>query len=631
MQSLPICLSRVHNLDLLHERLGRLIGTVADLIAAHRAGRVRPAETIARCFALIERHGDPAIFTSLATQAHVEAALRALDGTNPAHLPLYGIPFAVKDNIDVAGLPTTCGCPDFAYLATRDAASVARLRRAGAIVIGKTNLDQFATGLNGTRSPYGTPRNAVRADLVPGGSSSGSAVAVAAGLVPLALGTDTAGSGRVPAGLNNIVGLKPSVGLVSASGVVPACRSLDCVSVFALTVEDAFLATRLMAGADEADPYSRALPVGALGGFPARARIAVPRAQQRSSFGDRLAEGAFRAAIERMEAMGASIAEIDMEPFFETARLLYEGPWVAERFAAVGAFLDARPEAFHPVVRAIIEQGRGFTAVDGFRGQYRLAELRALAREALSGLDALMVPTMPTVYTVAEMLQEPVRFNSNLGLYTNFVNLLDMCAIAVPSEIRADGAPAGITLLAPAGRDAHLASLGAAFHADTGLTLGATGAPQPALRERAPKPAPGFCDVALFGAHLSGLPLNGDLVAAGGVFVRAARTSADYRLYLLPEGRVRRPGLLRGRAGSGAPIDCEIWTLPADAFGRLVAGIPAPLGIGTVTLLDGSEVKGFLMEGAAADLARDITEFGGWRNFLADEAARRAATVVAAG
>lgn len=608
-----------------------MIGTVAELIASHRSGRVRPAETVARCFSLIERHGDPAIFTNLATREHMAAALKALEGTDPAHLPLYGVPFAVKDNIDVAGLPTTCGCADYAYLATRDAASVARLRRAGAIVIGKTNLDQFATGLNGTRSPYGTPRNAVRADLVPGGSSSGSAVAVAAGLVPLALGTDTAGSGRVPAGLNNIVGLKPSVGLVSASGVVPACRSLDCVSVFALTVEDAFLATRLMAAPDEADPLSRALPVGSLGGFPTRPRIAVPRAQDRTSFGDRLAEAAFRAAIARMEALGATVIEIDMEPFFETARLLYEGPWVAERFAAVGAFLEARPEALHPVVRAIIEQGRGLSAVDAFRGQYRLAELRALAREALAGLDALMVPTIPTVYTVAEMLQEPVRFNSHLGLYTNFVNLLDMCGISVPSEIRTDGAPAGITLLAPAGRDAHLASLGAAFHAATGLTLGATGAPQPAPRGLAPRPAPGFCEVALFGAHLSGLPLNGDLVEAGGVFVRRARTSGDYRLYLLPEGRVRRPGLLRGRPGSGAPIDCEIWALPAAAFGRLVAGIPAPLGVGTVILEDGTDVKGFLMEAAAVETARDITVFGGWRNFLADEAARRAGNAVAAG
>ncbi|MDQ0513271.1 allophanate hydrolase [Ancylobacter amanitiformis] len=608
-----------------------MIGTIAEIVAAHRSGRVRPAETVARCLSLIERQDDPAIFTTLAEAGAIASALKQLEGADPANLPLYGVPFAVKDNIDVAGLPTTCACPEFAYDATRDAAAVARLRRAGAIVIGKTNLDQFATGLNGTRSPYGTPRNAVRADLVPGGSSSGSAVAVAAGLVPFALGTDTAGSGRVPAGLNNIVGLKPSLGLVSTRGVVPACRSLDCVSVFALTVADALAATRVMAAPDDADPFSRALPLAPAGSFPARAQVGVPRAQDRISFGDRLAEAAFRAAVGRMARLGATIVEIDMEPFFETARLLYEGPWVAERLAAVGGFLEARPQAFHPVVRAIIEQGRGLSAVDAFRGQYRLAELRVQAREALTGLDALMVPTMPTVFTVEQMQSEPVKFNSQLGVYTNFVNLLDMCALAVPSEIRPDGAPAGITLLAPAGRDAHLAALGLAFHADTGLSLGATGASLPVEPTLPRRPAPGFFEVALFGAHLSGLPLNGEVIESGGVFVREARTTGDYRLYLLPEGRVRRPGLLRGRPGAGAAIACEIWALPAAAFGKLVAGIPGPLGVGTVHLDDGSDVKGFLMEAAAAEAARDITVFGGWRNFLADEAARRADSALANG
>ncbi|MBS9476307.1 allophanate hydrolase [Ancylobacter radicis] len=606
-----------------------MIGSIADILADHRSGKKRPADTVARARALIAAHDDSAVFTALVDEAGIAAQLKKLEGADPQQMPLYGVPFAVKDNIDVAGLPTTCACPDYAYPATRDAAAVARLRRAGAILIGKTNLDQFATGLNGTRSPYGTPRNAVRGDLVPGGSSSGSAVAVAAGLVPLALGTDTAGSGRVPAGLNNIVGLKPSLGLVSTRGVVPACRSLDCVSVFALTVEDALLATSVMAGPDADDPYSRALALGALAGFPPSPRIAVPRAQDRLSFGDRQADAAFHRATERMASLGARLVELDMTPFFETARLLYEGPWVAERYAAVGSFLESRPDAFHPVVRSIIEQGRGFSAVDAFRGQYRLAELKAQAHAALAGIDALMVPTMPTVYTVEQMLAEPVRCNSHLGVYTNFVNLLDMCGLAVPAEIRPDGAPAGVTLLAPAGRDAHLASLGAAFHRATGLTLGATGAALPPARATAPAPAPGHIEIALFGAHLSGLPLNGDLLEAGGVFVRASRTSADYRLFLLPEGRVRRPGLLRGTPGSGAAIACEIWALPQEAFGRLVAGIPAPLGIATVLLEDGSQVKGFAMEACAAPLARDITAFGGWREFLADEAARRSADMPA--
>ncbi|HEY9215455.1 MAG TPA: allophanate hydrolase [Ancylobacter sp.] len=599
-----------------------MIGTIAEIVDAHRAGK-RLVDTLNECLDLIEHCGDPAIFTTLSSPEALASAVKALEGLDPATLPLYGVPFAVKDNIDVAGLPTTCACPDFAYIATRDATVVARLRRAGAIVIGKTNLDQFATGLNGTRSPYGTPRNAMRADLVPGGSSSGSGVAVALGLVPFALGTDTAGSGRIPAGLNNIVGLKPSLGLVSANGVVPACRSLDCVSIFALSVEEAWTALRVAAGPDEADPFSRALPVGAMGACPVRPRIAVPRALDRASFGDTLAEAAFVDAIARMEAMGAAIVEIEMAPFFETARLLYEGAWIAERLAAVGSFLESRPDAFNPVVRGIIEQGRGMSAVDAFRGQYRLAELKALARETLAGTEALMVPTMPTVYTLDQMAADPVRLNSHLGIYTNFVNLLDMCGLAVPSEICTDGAPAGITLLAPAGQDAHIASIGAAFHASTGLTMGATGRKLPPVRPASSRPAPGFHEIALFGAHLSGLPLNGDLLAMGGRFVRRARTSADYRLYLLPEGRVRRPGLLRGVPGSGAPIECEIWALPAEGYGRLIAGIPAPLGVGTVLLEGGGEVKGFLMEAVAAANARDITEFGGWRGFLADEAVQK--------
>lgn len=604
-----------------------MVETVADIVAAHRRGAAQPAQTVAACLARIAAYDDPAVFTAIAEPKFVAAQLKALDGADPERLPLYGVPFAVKDNIDVAGLPTTCACPDFAYMATRDAVSVARLRRAGAIVVGKTNLDQFATGLVGRRSPYGTPRNPVRADLLPGGSSSGSGVAVSAGLVPFALGTDTAGSGRIPAGLTNIVGLKPSLGLVSTTGVVPACRSLDCVSVFARTVPEAFAALQVMAGADPSDPFSRDLPLGVPGGLPPKLRVGVPRAVDRVSFGDRESEGAFLRALARLSALGAEIVEVEMEPFFETARLLYDGPWVAERYAAVGGFLESRPASFHPVVRSIIEQGRSLSAVDTFRGLYRLAELKARVREAMAGLDALVVPTMPTVYTLAQIDADPVRLNSNLGIYTNFVNLLDMCGLAVPSEIRRDGAPFGVTLLAPAGRDAHLAAIGAVFHAESGLTMGATGRPVPAQPALTPAAGPGRIEIALFGAHLSGLPLNGELLAAGGTFVRQARTNADYRLYLLPEGRVRRPGLLRGRPGSGAAVACEIWSLPAQNYGPFLARVPAPLGIGTITLDDGSEVKGFIVEATAVASARDITAHGGWRGFLAAEAEASAVAV----
>ncbi|WP_246702675.1 allophanate hydrolase [Starkeya sp. ORNL1] len=596
-----------------------MVETIAEVVAAHRQGKARPAETLAACMARIAAYDDPAVFTAIAEPKAIHAQLKSLEGSDPERLPLYGVPFAVKDNIDVAGLPTTCACPDFAYMATKDAVSVARLRRAGAIVVGKTNLDQFATGLVGRRSPYGTPRNPIRADLVPGGSSSGSGVAVSAGLVPFALGTDTAGSGRIPAGLTNIVGLKPSLGLVSTTGVVPACRSLDCVSVFARTVGDAFTALQAMAGADPSDPFSRDLPLGHAGGVAPKLRIGVPRSVDCVTFGDRETEGAFVRALARLGALGADIVEIEMEPFFEAARLLYDGPWVAERYAAVGGFLESRPDSFHPVVRSIIEQGRALSAVDAFRGLYRLAELKARARQEMTGLDALMVPTMPTVYTLAQLDADPVRLNSNLGIYTNFVNLLDMCGLAVPSEIRRDGAPFGITLLAPAGRDAHLAAIGAAFHARTGLAMGATGRALPPLAPATPTAGPGRIEIALFGAHLSGLPLNGELLAAGGTFVRQARTNADYRLYLLPEGRVRRPGLLRGRPGSGAPIACEVWSLPAQNYGPFLAKIPAPLGIGSITLDDGSDVKGFLVEATGVASARDITAYGGWRGFLAAE------------
>ncbi|WP_248310435.1 allophanate hydrolase [Bosea sp. 117] len=595
--------------------------TIAEIVAAHRSGELNPEATIAACLARIAAHDDAAVFTALSSEEMLASALRALSGAEARRLPLYGVPFAVKDNIDVAGLPTTCACPDFAYVATRDAASVARLKRAGAVVIGKTNLDQFATGLVGRRSPYGTPRNPVRPDLIPGGSSSGSAVAVSAGLVPFALGTDTAGSGRVPAGLNNIVGLKPSCGLVSTAGLVPACRSLDCISVFALDVADAWSVLRAMAGVDPSDPYSRPLPVGQPGECPPALRLGIPRAGDRPSFGDRLSEPAFQRSVARARALGSEIVEIDMAPFFEAARLLYEGPWIAERYAAVGPFLEARPDAIHPVVRSIIERGASFSAVEAFRGQYRLAELRAQATETLAGLDALMVPTLPTVYTPEQIDADPVRLNSNLGVYTNFVNLLDMCGLAVPSEMRPDGAPWGVTFLAPAGRDAHLAAIGAAFHAATGLPLGATG------RAQRPRGAPerhvgaGQVEVAVFGAHLAGLPLNGELVEGGGAFLRAARTSADYRMFLLPGGRVARPGVLRVEPGRGAPLACEIWSLPLEAFGRLVARILPPLGIGTVVLEDGSSVKGFLMEVAALQGIRDITVLGGWRAYLAAEAA----------
>jgi allophanate hydrolase len=594
--------------------------TIAAIVAAHLAGTVSPAQTVARSFARIRDHNDPAIFISLRDENQALAEAEALSAKDAAQLPLYGIPVAVKDNIDVAGLPTTAACPAFTYMPAHDATAVARLRAAGAIVIGKTNLDQFATGLVGVRSPYGIPNNPLRGDLIPGGSSSGSAVAVSAGLVPLALGTDTAGSGRVPAMLNNIVGLKPSLGLISTAGVVPACRTLDCVSVLSLTVDDAITALNAMAGPDGADPYSRNRPLTQMAPFPANLRLAVPRSGQLIFFGDKASEKAYGDALRRWTALGATLVEFDLEPFYETARLLYEGPWIAERYLVIRDLLASSADAIHPVTREIIIAGARPSAADTFAALYRLQALRKVAERAFAGLDALVLPTAPTAYSTAQVLANPIELNSRLGTYTNFVNLLDLCGLALPAAIRPDHIPFGITLLAPAGRDAQLASIGRVFHADTKLPMGAGGAPQPPLAAVPAGVSGDEIAIAVVGAHLSGMALNGELKALGGRLVEATRTAPDYRLYALPT-TPPKPGMLRVEAGTGSSIELEVWALAAAAFGKFVAAVPPPLSIGTVRLADGRTVKGFIVEAADVDGARDISAFSGWRAFVAEAAA----------
>src|ERR1700674_130287 len=466
------------------QRRERKLATLASMVAAYRSG-AKATDLIDQAFDRIAAYADPALFIALRDKSEVMTEARKLAPGGALH----GVPVAVKDNIDVGGMPTTAGCPAYAYTPGRDATVVARLKAAGALIVGKTNLDQFATGLVGTRSPYGVPRNPLRADLIPGGSSSGSATAVAAGLVPVALGTDTAGSGRVPAMLNNIVGLKPSLGMLSTAGVVPACRTLDCVSVFALTVADAWAALAAMAGHDPHDPFSRSIPLGDLGTVPPGVRIGVPAPGERIFFGDRLAADACTAALGRLEGLGAQVVEFDIEPFYETARLLYEGPWLAERFLTIRDLLASSPDAIHPVTREIIVEGARLSAPDAFAAFYKLEGLRRVADATFRGVDALALPSAPTVYTVAQVLADPVRLNSRLGTYTNFVNLLNLCAVAVPASLRPDGAPFGITLIAPAGRDAFVASIAGAFHAATGLTLGDTDLPVPPPVERATRPA----------------------------------------------------------------------------------------------------------------------------------------------
>jgi len=585
------------------------------LRAAYAEGSLSPLQAVTEVLARIDAAGDDGVWISRVPDVEVKAraeALAALGTRERAGLPLYGLPFAVKDNIDVAGMPTTAACPAYAYTPKASATCVNRLLEAGAILIGKTNLDQFATGLVGVRSPYGVPRNRLNPVYVPGGSSSGSAVAVSAGLVSFALGTDTAGSGRVPAGFNNIVGLKPTRGLISCTGVVPACRTLDCVSVFALTTDDALAVLRVAAAPDATDAYSRGGTVGPAT-RPKSFRFGVPRGDQREFFGDAEAAAEYERGIARLTSMGGTAVEFDYTPFLATAKLLYDGPWVAERYAVIRELHATNPDAIHPVTRKICENGLKYSAAATFEAFYRLEALRAAARGVWDSVDVLFVPTSGTIYTVAQIEAEPVKLNSNLGYYTNFVNFLDLSAIAVPSGFRGNGTPMGGTLIAPPMGEGLLTALGGELHQSAGVPMGATGIRLPPRSASSIAEPALTIDVAVVGAHLSGQPLNPQLTGIGGKLVRAVRTAPAYRLYALP-GEPPRPGLVRVTS-QGAAIETEIWSVPAENFGGFVAGIPAPLGIGKLQLADGTTVCGFICEPLGIAGARDITEFGGWRAY----------------
>jgi allophanate hydrolase len=578
-------------------------------------GTLQPRALVRQVLARIDASDRPDVWISrvpddalMARADQLQQALQRHGERILQQMPLFGLPFAVKDNIDVAGLPTTAACPAFAYAPATSAHVVQKLEAAGAILIGKTNLDQFATGLVGTRSPHGAVRNSIDPAYVSGGSSSGSAVAVALGLVSFSLGTDTAGSGRVPAGLNNIVGLKPTRGLLSTQGVVPACRTLDCVSVFAHSAHSAWRVVQAAAGFDAADAYSRPVPM--LGVKCRSYRVALP--EQLEFFGDLQAEQAFAQALVQLESMpGIEIVRIPFKPFADAAQLLYAGPWVAERRAAVGSFFDQHAQDMDPTVRTIIGQADQYSAVDAFNGQYRLAALRREAETLMADVDFLVVPTTPTMPTLAAVAQEPIKRNSELGYYTNFVNFFDMAALSVPSAARADGLPAGITLIGPAGSDHRLAAAGAAFLApgsDAAARLAADPLPfnEPTVQ------------VAVAGAHLDAQPLNWQLLERGARKLAAVRTSGRYRLFALAGTAPPKPALVRVASG-GAPIEVEVWEMPARYFGSFVAGIPAPLGIGSVELEDGSLVPGFIGELGALAGAEDITGFGGWRAYLASK------------
>ncbi len=591
---------------------------IATLRTGYASGAFTPRDVVELLLARIAAQPNRHAWISVLPRQQLLAYADALGKPDPELKPLYGIPFAIKDNIDLAGLPTTAGCPDYAYTPEHSAHAVQRLIDAGAIPIGKTNLDQFATGLVGTRSPYGACHNAFNSDFIAGGSSSGSAVSVAVGQVSFSLGTDTAGSGRVPAAFNNLIGVKPTRGLVSTRGVVPACRSLDCVSVFALCAGDAQDVLQVLAHFDAEEPYSRRRPSCLDSQLPSQGmRCGVPRADQLQFFGDMEYARLFTASIERLRELGAQIREIDFAPFLNAARLLYEGPWVAERYLAIRDMLEQHPNSLHPVTRAIIAAGDQPSALDAFAASYKLAALRRDSEAVFDQVDLLLTPTAGTIYPIEAVDQEPIKLNSKLGYYTNFMNLLDLCAIALPAGFRDDGLPFGITLCAPAFQDDALLTIAQRWQQAQPHTLGATGVAAPAANGM-PTARMTHVQVAVCGAHMQGLALNHQLSERGAQLIERTHTAPCYKLFALPGGTPQRPGLVR--ATRGARIEVEVWEVPVEQFGSFVAGIPAPLGIGKLELVDGHWVSGFLCEEHATLSAQDVTELGGWRAYLGSQA-----------
>lgn len=540
------------------------------------------------------------VWISLVPRAQALARATQLEGSN---LPLAGLTFAAKDNIDVAGIPTTAGCPAYAYSPDANATVIDRLEAAGAILVGKTNMDQFATGLVGTRSPYGACSSIFGAEYISGGSSSGSAVAVARGLVDFSLGTDTAGSGRVPAAFNNLIGLKPTRGVISAAGVVPACRTLDCVSIFARTPAEASKVLNAARGIDARDSFTR-LPRAGEGVAPwltsSTFRFGVPRPDQLEFFGDTEAARLFANAAATMEAAGGQRIEIDFSVFRQTADLLYSGPWVAERLAAIRQFIGSHAEEMNPTVRGIISGGNRYSAVDAFDAQYKLRDLTQAAEMQWTQIDVLLLPTTGTIFTHAQVAAEPVKRNTDLGYYTNFVNLMDLAAVAYPAGFRQNGLPFGVSLIGRAFTEAALLALSARV-----------------LKSDIPAADTGCVEVAVVGAHLEGQPLNWQLKDRGARLVRTCRTAPGYRLYALAGTLPPKPGLVRDSDFAGPGIEVEVWAMPQDQFGTFVAAIPPPLGIGSAALDSGAEIKCFICEPYAIAGAREITDFGGWRKYLA--------------
>ena len=593
---------------------------ITSLELSYKNKTTSPTEVVDEIYAKIRAQGRRPVWITLVEEEYNLARARELEThSDPAKLPLFGIPFAVKDNFDVAGLPTTAACPTYSRIAVETATAVQCLLDAGAILIGKTNMDQFATGLVGTRTPYGICSSVFDEQFISGGSSSGSAVAVAKGLVSFSLGTDTAGSGRVPAAFNKLVGLKPTRGLVSTTGLLPACRTLDCVSVFAETCFDAAQVLKVIGRFDASDPYSRTANPGE-GSTPwvtSKFRFGVPTENRLEFFGDQQARSSYDKAIATMTRLGGEPVRFDYEPFLAVANLLYNGPWVAERLAALHDFASEHADTMDPTVAKIVTGAQRFSAVDAFLSEYKLRELRRKTDAIFGSVDILLLPTAPTIYKIAEVQSAPIELNSNLGYYTNFVNLLDLAAVAIPADLRGDGLPFGVSIIGAAFTDNSLLSIADRLHRELAQTIGGSKRPLAQTPPISPSPSPNACILmAVVGAHLTGQPLNWQLTTRKARLVRTVRTHADYRLYVLPDSIPAKPGLVFVPGFAGPGIEVEVWAMPEDTVGTFLNGIPAPLSLGTIHLEDGSTVKGFLCESSGIAGAEEITHLGGWRTYL---------------
>lgn len=590
---------------------------------AYGSGTLTPCDVVSRIYDEIACVGERPVWIRLVPLDENLARARALEADPEAHsLPLYGIPFAVKDNFDVEGMPTTAACPSFACVASQTATAVQKLLDAGAMLIGKTNMDQFATGLVGTRTPYGACSCVFNEQYISGGSSSGSAVAVARGWVSFALGSDTAGSGRIPAAFNNLVGLKPTRGYISTQGLLPACRSIDCVSVFAETCADAAKVFEVTRNFDVVDCFCR-LPLPGQNAAPwsvsGEFRFGIPAPESLTFFGDDEAAALYEVAVESLKLLGGTAISFDYEPFRRAADLLYKGPWVAERLAAIGAFLATNPNDVDPTVGAIIRGGQRYSAVDAFEATYALEALRRQTARVWEKIDFLLLPTAPTQYTIAQVRDSPLELNSKLGYYTNFVNLMDLTAVAIPAGFKPSGLPFGVSLISRAFSDDGLLRVGDRLHRALVTKLGNSTrelAATPTVAAAQTFPA-GCIPMAVVGAHLTGQPLNWQLTQRNARLMTSTHTHPDYQLYALANTSPPKPGLVYTPGFGGKGIEIEVWAMPEDTVGGFLAAVPAPLTLGTIRLADGSQVKGFLCEPAGLEGARDITEFGGWRRYLA--------------